>query len=463
MASPASADFNAGYAAYKRNDYATAFNEWLIPAEQGNVRAQYGLGILYEQGRGVPADFEEAMSWYFEAADRGLAAAQHRLGYLFVHGSEASQDLVEGYYWLTLAATDRRYKQRSRARRDRENLLGSMTSGEIAEAKRLVQSKRPNADAIAAAPPERRMQKSQPARRIERSKQKRSSRNRFVSGTRIAGIQRDLTALGFDPGRVDGVFGAKTREAILEFQAELELEETGEISDDLEAALRVARRSKMSPRSAARKKGRPSRSSLGSGFFVSTEGHILTAHHVVAGCREVHIGRYGRSRHVASDPQNDLALLVFGRSPSEPATFREGGGLRKGEELVVAGYPPQSYSTGDVTITEGDVSGLTGPGGDRRIIWTSVPVVPGNSGGPALDASGNVVGLIFAKLDRSKMDSSFDALPENVSFAISQATVQAFLRANGVPFEATPSNGTLAHTDIVDMAKQFTVPIECWD
>jgi hypothetical protein len=57
---PAHADFQAGLAAYDQGDYATALKEFLPLAQQGDVKAQFNMGILYEKGQGVPQDFQEA-------------------------------------------------------------------------------------------------------------------------------------------------------------------------------------------------------------------------------------------------------------------------------------------------------------------------------------------------------------------------------------------------------------------
>ena len=62
------ADFNAGVAAYKRGDYATALREWRALAKQGDAKAQYNLGLMYGNGEGVPQDYVQAHMWYNLAA-----------------------------------------------------------------------------------------------------------------------------------------------------------------------------------------------------------------------------------------------------------------------------------------------------------------------------------------------------------------------------------------------------------
>ena len=72
LSSPVAAqDFAKAYAAYKAEDYATAFKEWRPLAESGNGSAQYNLGIMYEDGLGVPQDYTMAHMWFNIAAANG--------------------------------------------------------------------------------------------------------------------------------------------------------------------------------------------------------------------------------------------------------------------------------------------------------------------------------------------------------------------------------------------------------
>ena len=80
LAVPAWADFQAGMDANNRGDYATALREWRPLAEQGDPSAQFRLGLLYENGNGVPRDFAKARLWYEKAAVQGEAKAQFYLG-----------------------------------------------------------------------------------------------------------------------------------------------------------------------------------------------------------------------------------------------------------------------------------------------------------------------------------------------------------------------------------------------
>ena len=69
-----SADYRKGLTAAKSGDFATALREWKPFAEQGNARARYNLGVMYEIGQGVPQDDKTAVKWHRLAAEQGDAS-----------------------------------------------------------------------------------------------------------------------------------------------------------------------------------------------------------------------------------------------------------------------------------------------------------------------------------------------------------------------------------------------------
>ena len=78
LAAPAWAGFDEGVAAYKRGDYATAYEEFLSIAEQGDARVQGVLGAMYFEGVGVPQDYAEALKWLSLAAEQGVTNKRDR-------------------------------------------------------------------------------------------------------------------------------------------------------------------------------------------------------------------------------------------------------------------------------------------------------------------------------------------------------------------------------------------------
>src|SRR4029079_15481968 len=105
LAMPAWADFQAGMDAYHQRHYALALREWQSLAEQWQVKkAQFNLGLLYENGQGVPQDYLQARQWYAKAAAQGCADAQSRLGRLYEFGHGVMEDYVQAYKWYILGA-----------------------------------------------------------------------------------------------------------------------------------------------------------------------------------------------------------------------------------------------------------------------------------------------------------------------------------------------------------------------
>lgn len=148
--------------------------------------------------------------------------------------------------------------------------------------------------------------------------------------------------------------------------------------------------------------GRPGQQQgLGSGVIYSSDGHILTNAHVVAGASRVQVtlpdGRRLAAGVLGAEPAQDLAVLrvAEGRLPVAELSAAP---LRVGQLVVAIGNP---FGL-DFTVTAGVVSALgrslpTGPGAQlERLIQTDTPINPGNSGGPLVDVRGRVIGITTA-------------------------------------------------------------------
>ncbi len=208
------------------------------------------------------------------------------------------------------------------------------------------------------------------------------------------------------------------------------------------------------------KKAEAGRTSTGTGFYVSERGHLLTSNHVVAACSEISVRQPGqtalRARLVARDAANDLAVLTtdFPQKAVPPLSIR----ARLGESVYVYGYPQSNVlaSTGNFTI--GNVTATAGTGDDTRKIQISAPVQQGNSGGPALDQYGNVIGVVQSK----QVAFASGDVPQNVNFAIKSTIALNFLEANGIE---APINvrmvDPLDGAAIAEKARDFTVQIAC--
>lgn len=85
-------------------DYKSMVNKWLQAAEQGNVSAQYNLGVVFQKGQGVERDYKKAAEWYLKAAEQGKAQAQFWLGFLYQNGMGVTKDYGSAFCWYLKAA-----------------------------------------------------------------------------------------------------------------------------------------------------------------------------------------------------------------------------------------------------------------------------------------------------------------------------------------------------------------------
>ncbi len=193
----------------------------------------------------------------------------------------------------------------------------------------------------------------------------------------------------------------------------------------------------------------------GTGFFVA-QNRVVTNNHVVSGCTKDIQVRYPDGRSFTAtisgqDATNDLVLLHTEMPNLSVASFRFQPLL--GEAVATYGFPYSHILSPN--FTSGDIAALSGPKGDTRFLQTSTPIQPGNSGGPLLDSSGRVVGVVVAQLN---------ALPnQNVNFAIQSPIVINFLSAKDVTpnLDNSSTGAQRPPSEVADMAKKFTVQIYC--
>jgi S1-C subfamily serine protease len=220
---------------------------------------------------------------------------------------------------------------------------------------------------------------------------------------------------------------------------------------------------------AAEKGAKPARSGgggkTGTGFVISPNGQIVTNNHVISGCGEIRGNLTGDApatlRVVSADESNDLALLQGpAGSFKEFARIRDRS-IRSGDSVVAIGFPYHGLLTSDFTVTTGIVSSLSGVLNDSRFLQISAAVQPGNSGGPLLDTSGQIVGVVSGKLDALKFARATGNIPENINFAIKTGALRDFLDNSVVPYQTADSKADLKTPEIAGNARAYTLLITC--
>ena len=140
LATPAAAqDYDIGYEAYLNGDYAAALREWQPLADQGDAKAQRGLGQMYLEGKGVPQDETEASNLFLNAAERGHVESQLLMGAMYALGQGVPNDYVLAYMWLSLAAS----QGNEEATKFLDTVADELTHSQIAEAQKLAREWRP--------------------------------------------------------------------------------------------------------------------------------------------------------------------------------------------------------------------------------------------------------------------------------------------------------------------------------
>jgi S1-C subfamily serine protease len=165
---------------------------------------------------------------------------------------------------------------------------------------------------------------------------------------------------------------------------------------------------------------------VGTGLVLTTDGEILTNAHVVAGATAVRVRLYGEiepreATVLAADAANDLALLKVDATGLRPAVFAEPSTIAVGDDVIAVGYALDL--DGDPTVSKGIISAvdrtmITDLGALDGLLQTDAAISSGNSGGPLVNARGEVVGINTA-VYRGDATTAVN----NVGFAIGAARV----------------------------------------
>ena len=305
-------------------------------------------------------------------------------------------------------------------------------------------------------------------------------------------LQEALQQTGFlPPGPIDGVYGRGTRAAIVAWQTARGRKVTGLLGNADELALESevstgpqavgpSQKPQIEPSGGENRPGpktalaeprtpptlEPKRAASGTAFAINKAGEFLTNYHVIEGCSSVRI-RIGGVLHdgtvAFTDNRNDLALVRIRVSDIEPLRFREGKkGIRPADAVVALGFPYSGLLATSPQVTTGAVSALAGLRDDTRVLQLTAPIQPGNSGGPLLDLSGNVVGIVSSRINELAIAEATGSLPQNINFAIKSAIIREFLDAHRVDYASGQSVAKLDPADVGEMAMKSTVLLECY-
>ncbi len=185
--------------------------------------------------------------------------------------------------------------------------------------------------------------------------------------------------------------------------------------------------------------------SSGTGFFITDDGYVVTCNHVVEGGRRFAVRTSGgtfTAQVVATDKTNDVAILKVSGAFSSLALNTNAVAL--GQPAFTIGFPNIDIQGLSPKYTDGKVSSLSGIQDDTGAIQISVPVQPGNSGGPLTDANGNVIGIVVARLNDYSALKTTRAIPQNVNYAVKTVPLVALIKKAGLASKVKYSSAVSA-------------------
>ncbi len=203
---------------------------------------------------------------------------------------------------------------------------------------------------------------------------------------------------------------------------------------------------------------------VGSAFFVSATGHLLTNDHVVRECARLTVspasGETAAAVVVARDPQHDLALLKAEMRPASVARFSAGGNPPTALDVAIIGYPYLGLPVIQPQLTPGRLDG-TRRFSDRFLaLQLKADVREGNSGGPVLGTDGSVLGIVFAKVHTPNVYRRTGEVVRDVGYAVPSAPAKRFLGMHKVAYRSAAAGAPDA--DLLGTARAFVARINCY-
>ncbi len=358
--------FVSGWAAYESGDYTEALLIWKPLAEQGNARAQINLGSLYDYGMGVAESPDIAAQWYQAAALQGNATAQFNLGQMYASGRGVPRDKSAAFKWYLQAANqDLPLAQ--------FNLALMYLNGQG-----VTQNTEYALDWLFKA-----------------------GKNHLANED-IANLMSVINAI--EQTDIENKYAQQLRN---------------------ESAALIATHS-----SEILTEERPL--SIGTGW-PTNYGYVVTNNHVVSTSDEVTLvnvqGKYLAATVILRDIENDIAFIKV-ENPSElpPALPLSEKHQRLGSSVFTIGFPRIDVMGKTPKLSDGIISSVNGINDNPFSYQITVPIQPGNSGGPLINMHGEVVGMVTSMLGLKNPETGFEYTLQNVNYAVKSGLIKQLLK-----------------------------------
>jgi TPR repeat protein len=445
-------------------------------ADQGYASAQYNLGVCFREGSGVDKDPVEAVNWFRKAADQGLLLAQESLGACYFNGSGVKKDTVESFKWYRKAADQG--DARSQFVIGESYYFGNGVNKDPVEAVNWFRKSADQGDSdaqfylgiccakgegVEKDVAEAAMWYRKAAEQGDVSAQGRIGAD-YLQG--IGVIKNEVEGLAWAYvcsangnelatkliSAAESTYSASIIEAARkrasEIQAEIASNKEADQNDstpNTRQAISVANAPKAS----------------GSGAFISADGLVLTAAHVVQGASQIEVvtatGTFAATV-VKIDVPNDIAVLKCSGGNFTPLPIAPSKGKREGATVFTVGFPNIQLQGFDPKLTKGEISSTAGFQDDPRQWQISVPIQPGNSGGPLCDENGNLIGIVESTLNPLTMAKVEGEIPQNVNYAVKSNYILPLLDdVQNLPSPLVPANGTKFEDTVSNVQKSVVL------
>lgn len=194
-----------------------------------------------------------------------------------------------------------------------------------------------------------------------------------------------------------------------------------------------------------------------SGFFVDQRGTVLTTSEVIGSCGRVTLDSETEAEVTLVDAARGVAVLKPSAELAPLAIARFSDATpRLQSEVATSGYSFEGV-LGAPSMTFGTLSDVRGLGGETDMLRIDMGTLPGDAGGPVLDAGGGVLGMLLPDTQSGR------ALPKGVQFALDRTALQAVLEQAGLAAAGTDSGTPIDPIDLTGEATGMTVLVSCWD
>ena len=406
---------------------------WIeLASRQNDTIAHFIYGTILATGQGADLDYKKAMTFYLKAAAKGHAPAMNNIGALHEQGHGVPKNFAEAAKWYRMAAGMNLPNAQC-------NLGQLYASG--------------------------RGMPSNPAEALiwyQKAANQDHPQAQFLLGSAYyfgKGVERDPVK-AYQWIKLSANHG---NPSALQHQETIANKLTPEQMQ--EASRQISTFRAKHGRNILRSK--TDAQPTGTGFFITTEGHLLTSNHLIAQGRRIEV-RIKTGNHPAqlikADPANDIALLKI-KFQTSPLFLNTQKSPDIGQSVFTIGFTNRRNEGAASTYTAGRIRSLFGLSNDPRFLQLSAPIKPGNLGGALVDEDGRAIGIINFASHHEKPPKSGENFNHNFNHVLKTAHIKQFLATVPLVQAHLPQSNTSAtsYGAAIALAQKATAFILVYD